>query len=881
RDAMLAVVAHLQEHFELPVESLKFHKHLAETNCPGESLDYNDILGEVRRSREAIRHDDKGAKRTASRRPLGSKALEIRAHVEEVLQAFRDQQVAGDNEPDAEPDEGSTRVIEIALSRATTATQASPGAKQSRGLFDRRLTPQDKERLRPHVVNLNNGAFAASGQYETSPSDVDAIFNEHLKRALNEVQARGEKLRLMIYAHGGLTTESSGLAMASGLISWWKANGIYPIYFVWETGFWGTLGQMVKSWWQGTRAVTRDLADFTSDPVIELAAQQLGGVKVWSGMKRSAELAVDADGGARYVAERLAKFCQQHGDDVELYAVGHSAGSIFHSHFIPTAKALGVPPFEAAYFLAPAIRVDEFQQRLAPLVGKGKGIERLSMFTMSKDWEKDDNCFDLYRKSLLYLIYYGLEPERKTPILGLDESLRNDPALRKMFGLNGAASNVGDVVWAKSTATTGRNASQSTTHGGFDNDPATMESVVRRILNRDEIQKFPQEMSERSFAPADDLDLPEDLAELAAALGRGAASDSSFGSQTFEPPRDTRAVSAALHRASGIAASAAARPVRVGRRRALCVGIDEYRQSPLHGCVHDAKTWATTLERLGFSIETLLNRDATHANILEALSKLVRSSNSGDIVVFQYAGHGTTLPDLDGDEAGGDTPGQDEAFVPYDYDRGAFLIDDDIAMAFRRIPAGVNMTCFIDCCHSGTITRLLIGVRPHDSDADERPRFMIADQAMIQSHQQFRSTQTARAVMPPRDPESMTEVLFSACRSDEVAWESSGQGEFTLRATRLLSQGIGGLTHEQFQRGVVQAFGASPRQHPQLDCASKARGRTLLQPLAGGNRDSSELPEEAESAGHGTVQCPAASTGDLSAVAHGLRAFANVLERRP
>jgi hypothetical protein len=70
--------------------------------------------------------------------------------------------------------------------------------------------------------------------------------------------------------------------------------------------------------------------------------------------------------------------------------------------------------------------------------------------------------------------------------------------------------------------------------------------------------------------------------------------------------------------------------------------------------------------------------------------------------------------------------------------------------------------------------------------------------------------------------------LFSACRSTEVAWETDGHGEFTVRATAILQRGTQGLTHETFRAQLVQAFGAQPRQHPELHCAPDATRRALL-----------------------------------------------------
>jgi hypothetical protein len=267
-----------------------------------------------------------------------------------------------------------------------------------------------------------------------------------------------------------------------------------------------------------------------------------------------------------------------------------------------------------------------------------------------------------------------------------------------------------------------------------------------------------------------------------------------------------------------------------GRRRALCIGINKYPTAPLAGCVADAQSWERALAQLGFESQLLLDEQATRAGILDALRNLVTTSAAGDTVVFQYAGHGTQLPDHNSDEG---EDGRDEALCPFDFATGAFVIDDDVAEIFRAIPEGVNLTCFIDCCHSGTISRFAIGAPPSSNTArDQRPRFLKATAEMKQAHLEFRRRIGASRALGTRGPETMKEVLFSACLPSEVAWESDGHGDFTLRATRLLLSGLGGVTHEEFQRRITEAFGAAPRQHPNLDCAPAARELGLLQPRA-------------------------------------------------
>lgn len=272
-----------------------------------------------------------------------------------------------------------------------------------------------------------------------------------------------------------------------------------------------------------------------------------------------------------------------------------------------------------------------------------------------------------------------------------------------------------------------------------------------------------------------------------------------------------------------------------GRRRALCIGIDTYPTAPLHGCVADAKAWQQTLKQLGFETRIMLNEEAKWAKILDALTDLVKKSRSGDVVVLQYSGHGTTVPDASGDEVAGNNLREDEALCPHDFASGKLVIDDDVARIFRGLAAGVNLTCFFDCCHSGSISRVAIGVTPTNplgGGPDERPRFVRADDKLIAAHRRFREKQGGTRATSLRGPDSMKEVVFSACLDSEVAWESNGQGDFTRVALPMLKQNLKGVTNEAFAQAVTKAFGATPRQHPELDCAPTARRRPFLQPLA-------------------------------------------------
>jgi hypothetical protein len=454
--------------------------------------------------------------------------------------------------------------------------------------------------------------------------------------------------------------------------------------------------------------------------------------------------------------------------------------------------------------------VDLFKRKLQPLVGPGNKIESLTVYTMNKSLEQGDTAGP-YRKSLLYLVSNAFEAVQPTPILGLEESVRRDAEMLRFFGLSGTQPRMAEILFAKTSPSAPPNSAVlAARHVDFDSDVTTMNCVMRRIAqvkNEDPIFSFKDETGTRSPL---DMDAP-----------------------VVAPPLVLQQFQAAAAPAVIMPAAVLAGRAGGGSRRALCVGIDAYAPPDrLSGCVNDANTWAATLQRLGFSATLLLDGQATRSGILENLQSLLASSRPGDVVAFAFAGHGTTVKDLDGDER---EDGKDEALCPVDMSSGALIVDDDLRAVFASTPAGVNVTCFIDCCHSGTITRVFAGLSPANANGTStgrKARFIPEKPEINMAHAQFR--RQMRAAAPPlRDAAEMNEVLFSACLPKELAFEDNGAGDFTTRATRILLAGIDGITHLEFQRRVTEAFGSPARQNPNLDCAEAARARVLLQPLIG------------------------------------------------
>ena len=819
RAATLEVIAAVQARFNLPERSLHFHRSMSQKTCPGSALDYDVLVREVEEARAKLKAAPEAGARGMA--PFEARFLEVQQVIDGLGRGEGGVDPAGAELPEKEAD--AARWVEL-------ADDADGGEARGGGAAGK-LSAQQLAALAPFVVNLSQGRFSRRGELRTAPDDVDLIFNLHLQEEAEVAKAEKRPLRLVFFAHGGLVSEAGGLAVAHKHLAWWRANGVYPVNFIWETGLVETLRAFLP--FGGQRGVpeaeARGISDI-SDRLIEEAIH-VPGEKVWGAMKRAAERAVDPipvvggnpvpedGGGGTYVAQALADFCNRQAGNVriELHAAGHSAGSIFHSHFLPAALQLGAPAFQSLHFLAPAVTVQGFKARLAGLLGAGIGP--LTVYTMKKALELADTCSPAYRKSLLYLIFFALERRRETPLLGLQESLLADADLRRIFGLAGGAAGDGELVLSETVADSGRRASRATTHGGFDDDVATMDSVLRRVLGVGDAAPI---RSYREFKPTGARGAAVDPWTAPAEPGPLALLQPLLGGALPLPPQPGAA--AAVVPAPAVVAGAVG-----GRRRALCIGIDAYPTARLGGCVADANLWARTLVQLGFEQPAmLLDEAATRSAILAALERLVGEGRSGDILVFQFAGHGTQVKDPGSDEP----DAKDEAFCPIDFASGALLVDDDVAAVFRTIPDGVNVTCFIDCCHSGSITRLA-GGGPAGAPADPttRKRYIVPSAALDAAHLQFRG-RLGLSRAPHRVEEEMREVTFSACQPHEVAFEVQGQGEFTRRATAALAAGVQGLTHAAFQQRVESAFGPTPRQHPHLHCAPSAEARQLLQTLA-------------------------------------------------
>jgi len=133
-------------------------------------------------------------------------------------------------------------------------------------------------------------------------------------------------------------------------------------------------------------------------------------------------------------------------------------------------------------------------------------------------------------------------------------------------------------------------------------------------------------------------------------------------------------------------------------RRALIVGIDDYPDAPLAGCVNDANAIKGLLERNAdespnFTCRMLIapNGDGTQitkAVLSEQIDKLF--GHECDVALFFYAGHGTE------NNLGGYLVTPDAVR----YDEGVQM---DVVIRLANESKAREVLIILDCCHSGAL----------------------------------------------------------------------------------------------------------------------------------------------------------------------------------
>jgi eukaryotic-like serine/threonine-protein kinase len=196
-------------------------------------------------------------------------------------------------------------------------------------------------------------------------------------------------------------------------------------------------------------------------------------------------------------------------------------------------------------------------------------------------------------------------------------------------------------------------------------------------------------------------------------------------------------------------------------KKALVLGIDDYVDLPLNGCVNDAIRIASVLQdaTCGFEVRTLLNEQVTRGSVRACIQWLFENASSS---ILYFAGHGWKTP-------------ISTYVVTHDateYEEGVDFLW--LAAAANRLATPAQSVVFIlDCCHSGDAT-------PRAKKFGSQEPISIGDITTLGG--------AGRAVL-------------AACRGSELALELQFQGTVHGAFTHFLCVALQGEAADD--RGVV------------------------------------------------------------------------------
>jgi hypothetical protein len=276
-------------------------------------------------------------------------------------------------------------------------------------------------------------------------------------------------------------------------------------------------------------------------------------------------------------------------------------------------------------------------------------------------------------------------------------------------------------------------------------------------------------------------------------------------------------------------------------RRAVVVGIDKYdtgrlaatriatplvarpwklsgaaRRSTypdLSGSVNDATAFAALLSAYDFApnhIAVLLNEKATAQSILDTIQReLIDAAQPGDIGVFFYAGHGSTIRNSA-------TGRNDETIVPYDAPDGVADIRDKelVRLYARAARKGVYLTAIADSCHSGGLSR---GARTFSASRalDPDPRSVDDPGERDSSNRPILVTQKSADIRVP------VLVLAAAGEEEEAredVYDDQPHGAFTAAVLQAMQSAPKRESSGQLFNGIASLVRARGfKQHPIIE----------------------------------------------------------------
>ena len=327
-----------------------------------------------------------------------------------------------------------------------------------------------------HVIHIDDGQFDTESEYSTTRTSAKQLIDEKVAAAAK----RGE-LNLLLHAHGGLNSVDEAAKRARAWRDVIDQNQVEHFHWIWETGFFAELKDVLfgKDTFADGRA--GGIGDW-KDKILESTTRPVS-KPLWKEIKGDAVMAFEAGKAGADVLALLAQAVAGAPGITKkrITLSAHSAGAVW------VGETLGAWQRQQANFvvdhvvlLAPACRVDYFTDCIAPHVLANR-VRMLTIFQLTDELEKDDTVAKIYGKSLLYYVSNACEHRQGgTPLLGMQKFNGQWQDLRNQLGQR----------LKIHTATVDQATCRATSHGGFDNDVNTMNTVLELALGKPPVRPF-------------------------------------------------------------------------------------------------------------------------------------------------------------------------------------------------------------------------------------------------------------------------------------------------------------------------------------------------------------------------------------------------------
>jgi hypothetical protein len=360
----------------------------------------------------------------------GRKGLAL-LHYDDWMEHRQDAWVARPG-PETRDREGRPAIFVVGFSGVTEAGDKSARVRSSGSGLE-----LDHPDVLSYMINTGDkGVLSATGSLTTSKNELPAMAQKVLS---SPVLGDGFH-HVVLYAHGGLNSETHAATVADRL--WGRAHntGVCAFFFVWESswdesllGYFkseddqkGPAGFALRNAWNKFKDNLGDAIDAGQKLIGKSLAPMVRTV-LWDEMKGRCAGASTAQGGAALFLTELFTAMQTTADQrYKLHLVGHSAGSIFHGFLYqklmksmlqkqPNPKQVQLA---SIHFLAPAITVAQARQTFNA-GGVVVPAHKFRVYTLDPQSEESDSI-TIYPSSLLtYVADYLESAARRVPVLGI------------------------------------------------------------------------------------------------------------------------------------------------------------------------------------------------------------------------------------------------------------------------------------------------------------------------------------------------------------------------------------------------------------------------------------------------------------------------------